>query len=131
MMSKASTLEEYGSRPIVFLNPGAGPCSDYGGPCSARWAASNMRAFAKDVGGGCTVDYIAPDDCGRFSFWLRHRTRKVQVLMPGLSRARVRYMGEAGQNIWNFPRLYIDGHSLSWLYAVSATRDVLGVESVH
>jgi hypothetical protein len=113
---------------IVFVNPGSGPCADYG-RSDKRWAASNMRAFIRDVGGeGLSFAYQSPPADGRFTFSLSRGPHTVQVEIPGLALARVRYMGTEGQNIWHFPRLYIDGDSWVWLYAINAARRALGLE---
>jgi hypothetical protein len=40
--------------------------------------------------------------------------------MPGLPVEQVRYMGESGQNIWDFPRLYVDDSSWIWEFALSS-----------
>jgi len=39
--------------------------------------------------------------------------------MPGLPLDLVRYTGENGQNIWNFPRLYLDDSSWVWKFAAN------------
>ncbi|MET9402659.1 hypothetical protein [Kitasatospora sp. NPDC002965] len=38
--------------------------------------------------------------------------------MPGLSLDQVRWMNEPDQNIWNYPRLFVDGSSWVWWYAL-------------
>jgi hypothetical protein len=33
----------------------------------------------------------------------------------------VRYLGIPGQNIWDFPRLFVDGSSWVWKFAIAVT----------
>jgi len=42
-----------------------------------------------------------------------------EVEMPGLPLDKVRFTGEDDQNIWDFPRLYVDGSSWVWKYSFS------------
>jgi hypothetical protein len=59
------------------------------------------------------------DNGGRFHFIAVDRYGKNrQIDMPGIPLEQVRYMKEDGQNIWDFPRLYVDGDSWVWYYAV-------------
>lgn len=109
---------------MLVINPGSGPVA--GSSRSAAIAA--IEAFVKDlelpeVQVGDPPD--AADSGGRFGFTLSLGERKVEVDMPGLPIERVRYMGEAGQNIWNFPRLYVDGSSWVWVYALNSARSGL------
>jgi hypothetical protein len=48
--------------------------------------------------------------------------RSIEIQMPGLPVERVRYMGETGQNIWDFPRLYVDDSSWIWQFALSVCK---------
>ena len=109
----------------AIINPGIGPANDYG-RCCLDWARSNMRAFVRDVGGlEVAIADLGDDGDGRYAFRLSRDKRKTLVSMPGVGLARVRYVDAAGQNIWHFPRLYVDGHSYVWLYAVEAAREAL------
>ena len=38
--------------------------------------------------------------------------------MPGISLEKVRFMGKEDENIWDFPRLYVDDESYVWKYAL-------------
>lgn len=43
--------------------------------------------------------------------------------MPGIALENVRYVGADDQNIWDFPRLYVEGSSWVWEFGVRvATR---------
>lgn len=47
------------------------------------------------------------------------------VDMPSLSLEKIRYMGEKTQNIWDFPRLYVNGSSWVWKYATIKKDEVV------
>ena len=106
---------------MLVINPGSGPVA--GSSRSAAIVA--IETFVKDLGlpevrVGDPPD--AADNGGRFAFTLSLGGRKVEVDMPGLPIERVRYMGEAGQNIWDFPRLYVDGSSWIWTFGLGVAR---------
>lgn len=110
----------------LIINPGSGDASAYteDPPTLANaWAA--MGAFARDVqeAHGVTVEQIligADGEGGRwpFSMWMADG-REIEVDMPGLPIERVRWVGGEDQNIWDFPRLYVDGSSWVWKFAVN------------
>jgi hypothetical protein len=63
---------------------------------------------------------------GRYKFNVVHeKTGKIvtDVDMPGIPIEKVRYTGTEDQNIWHYPRLYVDGSSWVWLYALHSLRD--------
>lgn len=112
----------------VAVNPGSGPVE--GG--TLENATINMHAFLKDcrekgakvsgelgiVGHGLGDRYVfhlVCDECPEAKF---------EVQMPGLPLNEVRYMGEEGQNIWDYPRLYVDGDSGVWCYCLITPEDV-------
>jgi hypothetical protein len=124
---------------MLVINPGAGPVA----AATRENAAENMRQFAED----CTAIYDLlpnglfsddpstkrtttsfadlPDEHepdGRFTFSLTRKDCKGRdivhkILMPGLPLDDVRYLGEP-QDIWDYPRLYVDRSSWVWKYAV-------------
>lgn len=65
---------------------------------------------------------IDPESEGRFTFTLTFGDLAFEVEMPGIPVERVRYTGAEDQNILAYPRLYVDGSSWVWTYAVSACR---------
>jgi hypothetical protein len=65
----------------------------------------------------------ALDKDGRYAFDLRRGERSCQVLMPGLPLDEVHYV--TGYNPWNFPRLYVDGSSYLWSFALAPIRRAL------
>jgi hypothetical protein len=113
---------------IVAINPGSGPVAQ----ASEEEAKKNIEAFAKDLLEKHQVTTIqmvrSPKGDygeGRFAWKLEiekgGKKRVIEVQMPGLPLEKVRYMQEADQNIWHFPRLYVDGSSWVWFYAINVT----------
>lgn len=108
---------------MVIINPGTGPVEG----ATLDHAYHNMAALLADAGmpgGMFNRDCEAKEeDDGRFAFTTRVEGKDVSILMPGLPLDEVRYTGEPGQNIWNYPRLYVDGSSWVWKFAVSQLKD--------
>lgn len=101
----------------IIVNPGTGPVTR----ATEQHANKNMRQLVKDSGADSfertpKVDYGE----GRYAFNLKRGSRTHEIQMPGLALKRVRYLDHPDQNIWDFPRLYVDGSSWVWKYAVSA-----------
>lgn len=115
--------------PVVYMNPGTGPVDG----ASLDNAAANMRQLVVDTGlTGVTIRKASTEDKGgRYGFDVlmpngEANSRNVcEVEMPGLPLEQVRYTGAADQNIWHYPRLYVDGSSWVWCYGVSMLRDHL------
>jgi hypothetical protein len=107
----------------VFANPGAGPIAH---GTLGQDAEINMAALIADVGlDGTTYRATGEQDGGRYSYVVSYAGREAEVDMPGTTLEEVRYMKLADQNIWDFPRLYVDGNSWIWFYAVNVLRDDL------
>ncbi len=105
----------------IFINPGTGPVDG----SMEEYANQNIAQLVQDVGlEGVTYRRDAPKDYGegRFAYQLNREERDVEVQMPGLPLDKVRYL-EEGQNAWDFPRLYVDGSSWLWEFAVDMIRD--------
>jgi len=106
--------------PGVFVNPGAGPVSG----ANEENARANIAAFAEEIGTKWRAG--EPGSCGgRWTFFVQGNGRECEVEMPGLPLASVRFRKEPGQNIWHFPRLYVDGGSWVWIYGVEIAREKL------
>lgn len=110
----------------IIINPGSGPVPD----ATAEQAAENAAMFVLDLGARRLPVAKAerrPDadyGDGRFAFELTMADgRSIEIQMPGVPVERVRFLGEDGQNIWDFPRLYVDGSSWVWQFALSACED--------
>jgi len=109
----------------IIINPGSGPVEN----ASEFEAAESIRHFAIDCGENIKVLRVSDeDDRGRFGFLLWDKNRCALIQMPGLPLERVRYMGEP-QNIYDFPRLYVDGSSWTWVFAINTARSALGIET--
>lgn len=110
--------------PVGFvLNPGTG---EIPGATEAH-AESNMRHLLTDCNRKDLKFVRAPEHDkgeGRYSYLVyRDRgTRYHLVEMPGWSLDKVRYMEES-QNAWHFPRLYVDGSSWLWVFALQQLND--------
>ena len=106
---------------IIVINPGSGPVSE----ATEEHAAANMAIFADDLrAAGRAVDTFtrcADSDYGegRYAYTLAMADgRSIEIQMPGLPVDQVRYLDKPDQNIWDFPRLYVDGSSWVWKYAL-------------
>lgn len=106
---------------MIIINPGAGPVE--GG--TFEQAQINAKQLAEDLGSGFKIINGHPDPFdGRWTFELEDPGKRVhEVEIPGLPIERVRYLGDEGQNIWDFPRLYVDGSSWVWKWALEVIRD--------
>lgn len=109
---------------MIVINPGSGSVS---GAMRVN-AEANMAVFIADLkegGHAKAVDLLpqpyAPEDGGRFTYIIIADTETHEIEMPGLPIEQVRWLNQPEQNIWDFPRLYVDGSSWVWYYALSAT----------
>jgi hypothetical protein len=102
-----------------IFNPGSEP-QPVGSETDAR---ANMAHFAADVAAQTGTSVEAPDththiEDGRYVYTLHVDGREHTVEMPGLPLSSVRFTRAEGQNAWDFPRLWVDGASWLWKYAV-------------
>jgi len=110
---------------MIIVNPGSVAVEGQG----REVADANMTAFCKDVG-ATRFRHIKDLEDGRSEYRLyldnpaRKRPKSVLVEMPQLPLEQVRY--QKGMNPWDFPRLYVDGSSWLWCFAVSSARRALG-----
>lgn len=109
----------------VFINPGSGPVNG----AKLENAHENIKYLIIDIGLDpddiVTTHYPEYDEDGRFYFELEYKGCRCDIMMPGLPLNQVRYMGENDQNIWDFPRLYVEGSSWVWMYAIRCVNGVL------
>jgi len=106
----------------IFINPGSGPVSG----ATEENATINVATFAQEIVKrhkiAVTAVTRAPETDygdGRFGFSLTMADgRNIEVQMPGLPLDQVRYADRETQNIWDYPRLYVDGSSWVWMFAV-------------
>jgi hypothetical protein len=110
---------------IAFINPGTEPIQN----ASFDLAVRNMDIFLNDCGFTKLPINCAQslDRDGRYGFIITTPNGKAcEVLMPGLETDRVRY--KVGDNPFLYPRLYVDGSSWLWSYAVNAVKRALAGE---
>lgn len=105
--------------PGVFMNPGSGPVPD----ATEENAWANLAQFGRDLQErGYTVGeprrVPSEDEAGRYSFLLPVNGVEHEIDMPGLPLEEVRWLDHESGNIWDFPRLYVDGSSWVWKYAL-------------
>lgn len=107
----------------MIINPGTGPVEN----ATEKNAIDNIKHYITDCGLKDVEYFRLPDqdDEGRFTFLLydQDNTRCHTVDMPGLPLEKVRYMQNEDQNIWDFPRLYVDGSSWVWCFGMLESKD--------
>lgn len=107
----------------IIINPGSGPVAG-----TRENADRNIAKFIKDVTSAHNFKYISStfvcaNDDGRFTYLLDcDDVEAHEIEMPGLPLEQVRWVDQS-QNIWDFPRLYVDGSSWVWKYAVNVCKD--------
>lgn len=106
---------------MIIINPGSAPVPE----ATEQHATSNATVFADDLRArGLAVDAFsrrpeADYGDGRYAYTLAMADgRKIEIQMPGLPTVQVRYVGDDGQNIWDFPRVYVDDSSWVWKFAL-------------
>lgn len=101
---------------MISINPGSGPVAS----ATYENALANMKVLAADASGYELTEVVDSDrGDGRFKFFLCVGDRWHEVEMPGRPLHEVRWM-DSSQNIWGFPRLYVDGSSWVWKFAIDA-----------
>ena len=103
-----------------ILNPGSGPVAR----ASAQLAWEAIARFADDLRarGHDVQDPVctSPDgDRGRYRFTLTVDGATREIDMPGVPIDQVRFMAEPGQDVFHFPRLYVDVSSWLWCHALN------------
>ncbi len=80
-----------------------------------RRAGTLVPGYSRDPGGD--------DSDGRFGFTILLGGNTIrQIQMPGLTLQQVRYLGPP-QHVGDYARLYVNGASWLWLFAVDACAD--------
>jgi len=111
----------------IIINPGTEPIEQ----ANVENAKDNMKHFITDCSAKDLL-FVRVKECdgsyaedGRFAFLVYKDdcTRCHLIHMPGLSLEKVRHMNSEKQNIWHFPRLYIDHSSWVWCYALLDEED--------
>lgn len=102
----------------IFINNGSGKVKE------GTWeqAYINIKQFTKDceIAMHIKSSEFEPNEDGRYLFVLSadEYNYVTEIEMPALPLENVRFMKEEGQNILDFPRLYVDGSSWVWLYGI-------------
>jgi len=112
----------------VIINPGSGPVLN----SSQENAIENIKHFILDNGvENVAWVRISEQDYGegRYAFLLWKDNVCYEIQMPGIPLEKVRYMGSGDQNIWDFPRLYVDGSSWVWKFALGLSFEVEAEEA--
>lgn len=106
---------------MIIINPGSGHVKD----ATEANAVENMKHFVTDCGveGLNVLRNPKDDEDGRYSFLVWKGTRCHEVEMPGLPLDKVRFTDEPDQNVWHFPRLYVNGSSWLWMFALLVEND--------
>ncbi len=111
---------------ILYINPGSGATD-----ANEEEATKNIEFLIKDVNlpGISSVrcpdkDYHKEYGSGRLAYELKLGQRTVEVQMPGVPIDKVRYDKDK-QDAFDFPRLYVDGSSWWWEFAISIVKDRL------
>ena len=101
----------------ICINPGTGALNE----TNEKNAIENMKHFIAD----CKIPELnfTRIECkdygeGRYAFLIWKDMTCHEIQMPGLPLDKVRFMDEKTQNIWDFPRLYIDDSSWIWIFAI-------------
>lgn len=106
----------------IIINPGSGPVAN----SNEKEAIENIKHFLTDCGVE-DVDFVRVPQKdygkGRFAFLLWKDTVCHEIQMPGIPLEKVRYMDSDEQDIWDFPRLYVDGSSWVWKFALLCEDD--------
>jgi hypothetical protein len=109
----------------VIINPGAGTLARQGRERDAR---RSLAMLLRETGLEPTprVRFLGADDTNRYTFRLTWGGRETTVDMPALSRRKLQPAPG-----YTPPRLYVDGSSWWWPYAVDMVRSELapGVRS--
>ncbi len=111
----------------LIINPGTSEIDN----ATEQNAVENIEQYVKDCEiGGLTFVRVPENDYGdgRFAFKVCKGKVCHEIQMPGLPLDKVRYVGSEGQNIWDFPRLYVDDSSWIWLFAIRHESDFKEVD---
>lgn len=118
---------------MIYVNPGTEPVNN----TSLENAVANMRVLVADINSEHRIECLYQQENnygdGRYCFLLLDYENRTfhEIQMPGAALSKVRYMREEGQNIWDFPRLYIDDGSWIWFVAVDILKKEFAKEEAN
>ena len=99
----------------VFINPGSGAVQNG----SKEQSEINVKQFIADLGINGNYEFVKVEDDGRHTYKVWDENHNHEIEMPAIPLENVRYLGVEGQRIFDFPRLYVDGSSWVWKYALN------------
>lgn len=111
----------------VTINPGSGPAEG-----DEESAMENMEQFVQDLRDRRVevknFGRIPEDEQGgRFPYEIEcANSRFFDVDMPGVPLEQVRFLDAEDQNIGDFPRIYVDGISWVWKFALNIIEEPVG-----
>jgi len=108
-------------RGTIYFNPGSGHVDS----ATEENADLNIAQLVKDVNlKGLTHRRDSTvDGKGRFGYQLTWNQRDMEVKVPGIPMTEVRNFRVRVPEIWRVPRLYVDGTSWLWEFAMRSIRD--------
>jgi len=100
----------------IIVDPGTWPILD----ALEIYAICNIQHFIVDLNIPNMKFVRIPnlDHEGRYGFLIYKNSCYHEIQMPGLPLDCVRYMDKEHQNVWNFSRIYVDGGSWLWMFAL-------------
>ncbi len=119
---KSAASVMVGGGVVVVINPGTEPVED----ADERAALESVAEFVRQLGlDGTEVERICKADYGegRFGFRVNRGGHSCEIQMPGLPPAALQ-LGP-----WRSPRLYVDGSSWLWEFALRQARAALTTEA--
>lgn len=102
----------------VIINPGSGAVK----AGTVEQSEINIKAFIEDLMvENVQYEFVKVLDDGRHLYKVWNDEHSHEIEMPALPLENVRYLGLENQNIFHFPRLYVDGSSWVWMYALNVS----------
>lgn len=113
--------------PTIIINPGTGPvegASEREAIANAGYLCVDLADFEGDPKVPQADFFRMPerDEDGRYGFRFESGEYSAVVDIPGLPIEQVRYIKAPDQNIWHYPRLYINDSSFVWFYVINLLR---------
>ena len=99
---------------MYVINPGSGVVAEG----SKEQSELNIKSFIEDLGVDAKYEFLEVLKDGRHDYRIWNDEYSHKINMPALSLDKVRYIQGTDQSIWDFPRLYVDGSSWIWCFAL-------------
>jgi hypothetical protein len=99
----------------ILINPGSGSVENG----SKEQSEMNIKQFISDLGINGKYEFVRIEKDGRHTYNVWDDNYQHEIEMPAIPLENVRYLGSEGQKIFDFPRLYVDGSSWAWKYALN------------